>query len=982
MPVITREDTGFVNPGPPPRLSKSQIDAINSRIDSIKYDRMMKEKKKSQLTTNNPGADNAKITATRAKIGVTKMVSALKPTNIKSPATFANEVDIVYNGGVYDDDETIHVGWDCTGSDSISFSLETYINDMAEGYPLSYTWTIGNKKVVQMASQADTSPTPTVELLVDEGKTTIGVDVTYYTDEHGDQSNVSCTVTLDIYQTTIINSVTIRPSSLLMNVGDTNDDLKATVDPSCANNVFWADTPKNIITIDSASGEVTAINSGITTIYAISTFDQNIYGTCLVTVYPSIFDVPSNCYDCNLSAGADGQTITIKGEGFGKQRGSGYVSFANADKGGFGIVDDKDSYDYNCMSCSWTNQSITMLLPGEVLDHTNHLIPTCIGSGPMMVTNNANFYTEPLSITTINHDYLQYINKDGSVKYNMKLSDNQTTLLSGGNGLVAFKLDLTGMPKNSSGEDTTDAKNCIKRAMTDWSCKLGINITIDPPVSVTTPNIIKFGPLKYGTLGYTIPTGVPDTSVFDNYDAYWSGSDTITLDNSWASWDYDLPEVTTISGNDFYHTVLHELGHALELGHVNISNDLMYYSSDSSSSTRIGLTGDALEGGKYIVGASENLGWLHSSSSACIPPTAPKLSPITPESYQIYLQWNYNPSDVDIWGPPTTYYIERSLNDPSFATFTTISVYPNTTSYNDTVDPNTHYYYRILAQNDYGDSYSNTVSGTTGAPTPPNTISSEHTSVSSSGFPTFTWSDNGTNATYYYVYRCSPSFFGIDICSKVMLNGNTTSYTDSSVLPNHVYYYQIISKNPDGSITSSVITVVTATAPCSSTGDINYANTSSLPVSKYTTGTITAGPNVKITSGQVVYFWAGTKVHLNPGCSALNGSTFQAKIVACTGSTKSAEIDSMGYKSTTDVPEMNTGAIKIYPNPTTGLLTIETGVDKASIGIYNIYGSLLKQQQLMGCINQTDIGNLTPGTYIINVVTGSGQQKAQLIIKR
>jgi hypothetical protein len=64
------------------------------------------------------------------------------------------------------------------------------------------------------------------------------------------------------------------------------------------------------------------------------------------------------------------------------------------------------------------------------------------------------------------------------------------------------------------------------------------------------------------------------------------------------------------------------------------------------------------------------------------------------------------------------------------------------------------------------------------------------------------------------------------------------------------------------------------------------------------------------------------------------------------------------------------------------MLIIETNTDNATFGIYNMYGSLLRQQQLTGSINQTDIGSLVAGTYLIKVIAGNGQQKTELVIKK
>ncbi len=176
---------------------------------------------------------------------------------------------------------------------------------------------------------------------------------------------------------------------------------------------------------------------------------------------------------------------------------------------------------------------------------------------------------------------------------------------------------------------------------------------------------------------------------------------------------------------------------------------------------------------------------------------------------------------------------------------------------------------------------------------------------------------------------------------------------------------------------------------CNDVSTINYTATSQINPVCYATNTVIAGTNVVIASGKAVEFLAGSKIQLLNGFSAKSGCTFYAKLVPCTNTTnttntsKSAEMDTLVGKVVTDVQETNKGSdIKIYPNPTTGMLTIETGTDKASFSIFNMFGSLVKQQQLYGSINHSDISNLMPGTYIMKVVIDNGQQKVQLVIKR
>lgn len=266
-------------------------------------------------------------------------------------------------------------------------------------------------------------------------------------------------------------------------------------------------------------------------------------------------------------------------------------------------------------------------------------------------------------------------------------------------------------------------------------------------------------------------------------------------------------------------------------------------------------------------------------------------------------------------------------------------------------------------------------------PTAPNVVSSPQATESSSGYPTITWVDNPTNTIGYYVLRSTSPSGPYSTLNASMLSSTTDSYTDFTAKSGTVYYYEVEAVNY-GTTDAISQPIMIGSSSCSSTSTINYVATLQIKAFQFTTSTITAGTNVSIASGRVVDFWASTEVRLLSGFSAKSGCTFQAKIEDCVSSTKSIELDTITNNSITEVQESDTAlTIKVYPNPTTGLLTIETGEDEATIGVFNIYGSLLKQQQLQGSVNQMDIVNFEPGTYIIKIITGSGQQKSQLIIK-
>ena len=73
----------------------------------------------------------------------------------------------------------------------------------------------------------------------------------------------------------------------------------------------------------------------------------------------------------------------------------------------------------------------------------------------------------------------------------------------------------------------------------------------------------------------------------------------------------------------------------------------------------------------------------------------------------------------------------------------------------------------------------------------------------------------------------------------------------------------------------------------------------------------------------------------------------------------------------------------IYPNPTKGLvnLYVETLVGKANIVITDLYGKIVKMQNLSMGVNTIDIANLTKGFYLVSMITSEGKTTKKLVVE-
>lgn len=167
------------------------------------------------------------------------------------------------------------------------------------------------------------------------------------------------------------------------------------------------------------------------------------------------------------------------------------------------------------------------------------------------------------------------------------------------------------------------AYNCVKKAIREWQCATGINFTIIGDtfgVQQNTNDGISI--IKYGNIN-TIAKAYPvSASCGTPYFRFIYECDIIINNSTTYNWWYDTTGLISLPPNraDFYYTILHEIGHAAGLLHVNDPNAIMYFASPYSGSTGIPASqrltdlkhdGSAILGGRRqvsISALSSNLG--------------------------------------------------------------------------------------------------------------------------------------------------------------------------------------------------------------------------------------------------------------------------------------------------------------------------------------------------------------------------------------
>lgn len=289
-----------------------------------------------------------------------------------------------------------------------------------------------------------------------------------------------------------------------------------------------------------------------------------------------------------VASAGTGTILTINGSGFGSSRGNGSVEFRNADDGGQTYVKPlRKEY------ISWTDRQIRMYIPSITQDGGT------AGSGPIRVTaNDGSTFVSAASLTL----EFAYSNIDlNNTSFKPILIDQS------GNGGYAIRFA-------PSMENQQAAKEGFRRAMNSWVCASEVNWEIGSPTTKDAAAddnmvVIRFAPTS------TVGAGVLARTV-SRYAGCANGVDTLfwvkEFDmeiNSSIRWQYG-PAGPGDGQFDFETVVLHELGHAHQLGHVNLSRAVMFYAIEQKQLVR-DLSPIDIEGANLVMATStENDGTL------------------------------------------------------------------------------------------------------------------------------------------------------------------------------------------------------------------------------------------------------------------------------------------------------------------------------------------------------------------------------------
>jgi|GEM_PF-5125497 len=303
-----------------------------------------------------------------------------------------------------------------------------------------------------------------------------------------------------------------------------------------------------------------------------------------IPVITSINGSSANTYI--TTAGTKSQII-IKGMNFGATEGN--LFLRNADDGGSSFLN-LNKYDIT----SWSDTEIVCIVPGAIDSAIlNTSIPgyqdVPVGTGVIGIENTGGGINDTSSTSTVSKLKILFAldnskNKTGTIPY---YKDNRFLFAQPmPTSTPPHFVDSTYHFKLNSNVTDANMIICIKTAFRRWSCMTGVNFILDAGttnagVAADNEYTIVLQPID-GVLGtsaqcralhancHTSTTGAP----------FGVGDIDISIDSSDLSyfW-YDTTDYNPVPPNkiDFFNIILHEIGHAHLLKHVNDTSDVMYY---------------------------------------------------------------------------------------------------------------------------------------------------------------------------------------------------------------------------------------------------------------------------------------------------------------------------------------------------------------------------------------------------------------------
>lgn len=323
----------------------------------------------------------------------------------------------------------------------------------------------------------------------------------------------------------------------------------------------------------------------------------------------------------------------------------------------------------------------------------------------------------------------------------------------------------------------------------------------------------------------------------------------------------------------------------------------------------------------------------------------------------------------------------------SVNTWTTINPSSSLTQSISNLEPNTLYNWRVRTRCNNGaygnystiENFTTLSDNTCNLPAPNNPLIDW---ITSSSFR-YNWTNVQGNFGYrleYFVLYGTNTLISIDINKP-----NTTNYFATNLQPETVYGIKIGTKCADGSINSwSATDFIQTYIDCPENLDVPRYHAYPEPYYYLYEASNNIISEKQVLNGVKVELNAGNKIILEPGFRVYNNSSFRAFIEGCTATntSKISKEKHTSFESTSLLEDIE--IIKLYPNPTSGIVNISSKENVASWELNNSLGAIyIKENAKYQDVKafSLNLSGYPTGMYILRTTLKNGELVIKKIIK-